>query len=233
METEDGLCHMNMEFTLGLPPQAAYDVLTNPDNQSFARIIKGRHELLVLFFLIMHCVIQMSIITIFECVCFFFFTKGNVSRKVLTDNGTRQMVEADKTLAWSFLSWSGTIPISLIFVENHKNLSVRIKLLFISHENQSFCSVLEKFMSRLLSAGSIYMNFEGSWKVEPIYVDSERLCKHMKPKSREEYQKCSCGQGKIASKVTINQNFQPSSLLNLPPLSWSIRNHQDHQGSDR
>lgn len=64
---------------------------------------------------------------------------------------------------------------------------------------------------------------EGSWKVEPDYVDQERLCKTKLPKSRQEYKICSGGQGKVGSKVTMEQRFQPSSLLNLPPVSWLIR----------
>ncbi|EOA37481.1 hypothetical protein CARUB_v10011627mg [Capsella rubella] len=172
VETEDGICHVDIVFVLGLPPQAAYDVLTNPDNQPYSRIINRRHELL-----------------------------ENVSRKVVSDDGSRKTVEAEKAVAWKFRSWSGTIPITLDFVENRKNLSavyVKNKMMFMK-------------------------TFEGSWKVEPIYVVSERLCKNVKPRSREEYKKCSGGQGKIASKVTMNQTFQPSSLLNLPPLSWYIR----------
>ncbi|XP_023644787.1 uncharacterized protein LOC17900325 isoform X2 [Capsella rubella] len=130
-----------------------------------------------------------------------FPPKENVSRKVVSDDGSRKTVEAEKAVAWKFRSWSGTIPITLDFVENRKNLSavyVKNKMMFMK-------------------------TFEGSWKVEPIYVVSERLCKNVKPRSREEYKKCSGGQGKIASKVTMNQTFQPSSLLNLPPLSWYIR----------
>jgi len=40
---------MEMEFILGLPPQTAYDVLTNQDNITYSREIKGR-PLLVYFF---------------------------------------------------------------------------------------------------------------------------------------------------------------------------------------
>jgi len=65
--------------------------------------------------------------------------------------------------------------------------------------------------------------FKGSWKVEPDYVDQERLCKSRSPKSREEYKICSGGQGKVGSKVTMEQIFEPSSLLNRPPVSWIIR----------
>ncbi|CAA7036019.1 unnamed protein product [Microthlaspi erraticum] len=170
--TEMGICHMHMKFTLGLPPKAAYDVLTNPDNQAYSRIVNER-ELL-----------------------------DNKSRKVVTFDGTRQVVESEKEVAWNFLSWSRPIPISLYFQEDTENLSV------VYMKNKM------KFMKV----------FDGAYKVEPIYVDSERLCKRRLPKSREEYKKCSGGQGRIASKVTMDQFFQPSSLFNLPPLSWYVRN---------
>lgn len=42
-ELEWGYCHMKMDFELGLPPQAAKEMLTNPNNRSFTRIIK-HHE---------------------------------------------------------------------------------------------------------------------------------------------------------------------------------------------
>lgn len=65
--------------------------------------------------------------------------------------------------------------------------------------------------------------FEVSCTLEPMYVDSKRLCKNMKPKSREEYKKCSGGQGKIASKVELEMVFKPSFFFNVPPVSWYIR----------
>lgn len=65
--------------------------------------------------------------------------------------------------------------------------------------------------------------FEGNYKVEPIFVDKERLCKKRIPMTQEEYKKCSGGQGKLASKLTIDQYYQPYPPFNLPPLSWFIR----------
>ncbi|XP_022547564.2 uncharacterized protein LOC106412655 isoform X3 [Brassica napus] len=38
----DSFSSIEMEFTLGLPPQAAYDVLTNQDNKTYSREINGR-----------------------------------------------------------------------------------------------------------------------------------------------------------------------------------------------
>ncbi|AEE30411.1 OBP32pep protein, putative (Domain of unknown function DUF220) [Arabidopsis thaliana] len=128
--------------------------------------------------------------------------KANKSRKILKKDGPRQTVKVKKAVAWDFLWFSGSLPINLIVNENKKDLEVKYK-----KEKMMFMKV-----------------FEGSWKIEPLYVDADRLCKNMKPKSREEYKKCSGGQGKIAPKVTMDQYFQPYPLLNLPPFSWYIRN---------
>ncbi|KAG2269185.1 hypothetical protein Bca52824_063740 [Brassica carinata] len=46
--------------------------------------------------------------------------------------------------------------------------------------------------------------FKGSYSVEPVYVDAERLCKNMTP--REEYRKCSGGKGLIASKAKMAED---------------------------
>ena len=66
-------------------------------------------------------------------------------------------------------------------------------------------------------------NFEGRFTVEPVYVDAERLCKHRKPKSQEEYRKCSGGKGLIASKIKMNQTFRPASPWDLPLVSSYVR----------
>lgn len=64
--------------------------------------------------------------------------------------------------------------------------------------------------------------FEGCWRVEPLFID-EHLCDSLKPKTREDYNSCSNGRGRIGSKVTMDQMFQPSAILTPPPLSWYIR----------
>ncbi|XP_010498870.1 PREDICTED: uncharacterized protein LOC104776482 isoform X2 [Camelina sativa] len=119
------------------------------------------------------------------------------SKKVLREDGPRQIAKVVKTVEWKFLGSSFAIPISVIVDENRKDLTKkRVMLMKV---------------------------FKGSYKVEPLYVDSERLCKHMEPKSPEEYKRCSRGQGRIASKVLLNQYFQPYPPFNLPPLSRYIR----------
>ncbi|CAA7036015.1 unnamed protein product [Microthlaspi erraticum] len=167
--TQEGICIMEIELIVGLPPQVAYDVLTNPDNQPYSRNIKKRGLL------------------------------ENKSRKVVSEDPPGQIVEVEKVVPvlWNLLSF----PISLVFAENRKDLS----------------GVYDKKKIMFMKM------FEGHWKVEPIYVDSERLCKNMKPRTREEYRRCSGGQGKIASKVTMGGVFQPNSIFNVPPVSWFIR----------
>ncbi|XP_023644790.1 uncharacterized protein LOC17899399 isoform X3 [Capsella rubella] len=127
--------------------------------------------------------------------------KENKSTKVLKKDGPRQTTEVEKALSWNFLGCSGDIPIHLIIHENHKNLTA-------------------KYTTKKMMLMKV---FEGSWKVEPDFVDQERLCKPRLPKTREEYKRCSGGKGKVGSKVTMEQIFQPSSPLNLPPVSWIIR----------
>ncbi|XP_019095154.1 PREDICTED: uncharacterized protein LOC109130226 [Camelina sativa] len=123
------------------------------------------------------------------------------SRKVLKKDGPRQTVKLVKAVAWDFLWWSGYFPIKLIVDVNKKDLTAKYK-----KEKMMFMKV-----------------FKGNWKIEPLYVDSERLCKQKEPKSLQEYKTCSGGQGRVASKVTMDQYFQPYPPFNLPPISWFIR----------
>ncbi|ESQ34423.1 hypothetical protein EUTSA_v10008632mg [Eutrema salsugineum] len=173
VKTEKGVCHLNIEFTLGWPPQGVYEMLTNPRNVFFFRRFDKQ----------------------------FRQRLDNKSTKVLKKDGPRQITEVEKTLRWKLLRWSGAIPIHLIIDENHQNLTAKYK-----KEEMMYMKV-----------------FEGSWKVEPLYADQERLCKSRSRTSEEEYRKCSGGQGRIGSKVTVEQIFQPSSLLNMPPVSWFMR----------
>ncbi|KAF3585611.1 hypothetical protein F2Q69_00028545 [Brassica cretica] len=115
-----GLSDMKMEFTLGLPPQVAYDVLTNPDNITYSREIKGRPLLKA------------------------------VSRKVIPEKdedyqGSMVDVEVEKELSWNFLFLSGTIPIRLNVLEDPKTLYVRNVSLSLTRINV-FVQVLENLI---------------------------------------------------------------------------------------
>ncbi|XP_056845888.1 uncharacterized protein LOC108810403 isoform X1 [Raphanus sativus] len=123
-----------------------------------------------------------------------------ISRKVLMEDGPMQTVEVKQAAAWKFLWWAGTFPIHLIVQENRKHLMSNYK-----QEKTMFMKV-----------------FEGCWRVEPLFID-EHLCDRLKPKTQEDYDSCTNGRGRVGSKVTMDQMFQPSAILTPPPLSWYIR----------
>ncbi|KAG7598097.1 hypothetical protein ISN44_As06g023920 [Arabidopsis suecica] len=173
---EKGLYHLNMKFTIGLPPEAVFDILTSYENPSyFTMMKKGKPQ-----------------------------TLEHVSSKVFSDLGpTEKHVRVEKAAPWRFLWWSGSIPVHLTFNESRKDFSA---LYMIPKKNVMFMK-----------------KFYGNWQIEPWYVDNMRFCKPRLPKNREEYRQCTGGKGLIGSRVTLEQSFQPSSYLNLPPISWYIR----------
>ncbi|CDY20855.1 BnaC05g26370D [Brassica napus] len=168
---ENGFYHMNIELTVGLPPYFLYNFLIDPGSGAFRDLRKRRNLM------------------------------ENKSRKVLFENGPRQMMRMEKSVACNVFGVYIPISMNLIVDENRKDLMVK----------------------RASLTRNNHFSFEGNYKVEPIFVDKERLCKKRIPMTREEYKKCSGGQGKVASKLTIDQYYQPYSPFNLPPLSWFIR----------
>lgn len=63
--------------------------------------------------------------------------------------------------------------------------------------------------------------FEGSWQMEPLFVD-EHLCHPSKPNSVGEYVACSNGRGRIGSRLKLEQLIQPA-IVPPPPISWYLR----------
>ncbi|PKA62029.1 hypothetical protein AXF42_Ash018254 [Apostasia shenzhenica] len=124
--------------------------------------------------------------------------KEVISRKVLVDEDLRQVVEVEQAAIWRFLWWSGTISVHVLVDQNRKGHTVKFK------QGKS------GFMKR----------FEGTWKVEPLFVD-EKLCSQ-KPNSWAEYETCSGGNGRVGSTVSLNQLIQPA-LVPPAPISWYLR----------
>ncbi|CAH8387747.1 unnamed protein product [Eruca vesicaria subsp. sativa] len=136
-----------------------------------------------------------------ESDCFFFLMKENKSRKVLFENGPRLITRVEKSVACKVFGVYIPISMHLILDENRKD-----------------------YMTQYKKERVIFMKeFKGNYKVEPVFVDKERLCKKKIPMTREEYKKCSGGKGKIASKLTLDQFYKPYPPFNLPPLSWLVR----------
>ncbi|KAF3431254.1 hypothetical protein FNV43_RR25984 [Rhamnella rubrinervis] len=158
------LCNLNVNVNVGLPPDAVYNIVTDPDNK---RVFKNIKEV--------------------------------ISRKVLVDEGLRQVVELEQAAIWKFLWWSGTIAVHVLVDQNRVDHSMKFKQLKTG------------FMKK----------FEGSWKVEPLFVD-ERTCLPFEPKTWTEYESCTGGKGRIGSKVSLDQLIQPA-IVPPPPISWYLR----------
>lgn len=158
------LCNLKAEVNVGLPPDAVYNIVIDPDNR---RVFKNIKEVL--------------------------------SRKVVVDEGLRQVVEVEQAALWRFLWWSGTISVHVLVDQNRADHSMKFK------------QVKSGFMKR----------FEGNWKVKPLFVD-EHMCDRLKPKTLEEYEQCTGGKGRVGSKVTLDQLIQPA-IVPPPPISWYLR----------
>ncbi|XVF43999.1 hypothetical protein PTKIN_Ptkin02bG0084700 [Pterospermum kingtungense] len=159
------LCNLKASVDVGLPPDAVYNIVTDPDNR---RVFKNIKEV--------------------------------VSRKVLVDEGQRQVVEVEQAALWRFLWWSGTISVHVLVDQNREDHSMKFKQV----ANTGFMK-----------------KFEGHWRVEPIFVD-EKICHPFKPKTWAEYCSCTGGKGRIGSKASLDQLIQPA-IVPPPPISWYLR----------
>ncbi|KAI3992008.1 hypothetical protein MKX01_014899 [Papaver californicum] len=157
-------CNLSVKVKVGLPPDAIYDIVTDPDNR---RVFKNIKEV--------------------------------ISRRVLVDEGSRQVVEVEQAAMWKFLWWSGTIAVHVMVDQNRDDHSMKFK------------QVKTGFLER----------FEGCWKVEPLFVD-EKMCFPVKPKTWADYDLCTGGKGRVGSIVTLQQLVQPA-IVPPPPISWYLR----------
>ncbi|KAF3342072.1 hypothetical protein FCM35_KLT00710 [Carex littledalei] len=162
---KDSLCNLNVEFKAGLPPDAIYNIIIDPENK---RVFKNIKEV--------------------------------ISRKVLIDEGSRQVVELEQAAIWRFLWWSGTISVHVIVDQDRKNHTVKFK------------QGRTGFMKR----------FEGCWKIEPLYVDNPVSLPQNVPKTLAEYEKITNGKGRVGSTVSLQQLVEPA-LVPPPPISWYLR----------
>ncbi|XP_057984968.1 uncharacterized protein LOC110631652, partial [Hevea brasiliensis] len=121
-----------------------------------------------------------------------------ISRKVLLDEGPRQVVEVEQSAVWKFLWWSGTISVHVLVDQNREDLTMKFK--------QAKTGFIKKF--------------EGCWRAELVFID-EGLCHPLKPKTWADYYSCPGGKGRIGSKLSLEQLIQPA-LVPPPPISWYL-----------
>ncbi|KAK9675566.1 hypothetical protein RND81_11G015700 [Saponaria officinalis] len=158
------LCKLHARVDVGLPPDAIYNIVTDPDNK---RVFKNIKEV--------------------------------ISRKVLVDDGPRQVVELEQAAIWKFLWWSGTISVHVLVDQNREDHTMKFK------------QVNTGFMKK----------FEGCWRVEPIFID-EKICDPFKPETLSDYNSCTGGRGRIGSRVNLEQLLEPA-LVPPPPIAWYLR----------
>nr|XP_010925764.1 uncharacterized protein LOC105048213 isoform X2 [Elaeis guineensis] len=125
--------------------------------------------------------------------------KEVISRKVLIDEGLRQVIEVEQAAIWRFLWWSGTISVHVLVDQNREDHTVRFK--------QGKSGFMKKF--------------EGCWKVDPMFVD-EQICPASKSKTWADYDLCTGGKGRVGSIVNLDQLIQPA-IVPPPPFSWYLR----------
>ncbi|KAK3133112.1 hypothetical protein QOZ80_6AG0532460 [Eleusine coracana subsp. coracana] len=160
---DGSLCNLNLRFKAGLPPDAVYNIIIDPENK---RVFKNIKEV--------------------------------ISRKVLLDERSRQIVEVEQAAIWKFLWWSGVLSVHVFVDQDRKNHTVKFK--------QGRTGFMRKF--------------EGCWKIDPIFVDKE-VCP-LDPCTLDEYDSCTDGRGRVGSAITLDQLIEPA-ILPPPPISWYLR----------
>uniref|UniRef100_A0A0D9XCJ5 Rx N-terminal domain-containing protein n=1 Tax=Leersia perrieri TaxID=77586 RepID=A0A0D9XCJ5_9ORYZ len=161
---QGSLCNLNLKFKAGLPPDAVYNIIIDPENK---RVFKNIKEV--------------------------------ISRKVVLDEGSTQIVEVEQAAIWRFLWWSGVLSVHVFVDQNRRNHTVKFK--------QGRTGFMKKF--------------EGCWKIEPLFVDKE-VCHPLDPCTLEEYNSCTNGTGRVGSSITLDQLIEPA-MLPPPPISWYLR----------
>ncbi|KAJ7570126.1 hypothetical protein O6H91_01G107400 [Diphasiastrum complanatum] len=152
------LCKLDCTFKIGIPPDAVFNIITDPDNK---RVFKNIERL--------------------------------TYHRVLRDEGNRQLVEVEQEAIWKFLWLTGTFTVHVLVDQDRNTHTMKFEL------------AKEGFMKR----------FEGSWNLEPLFVD---LTNHSSNSSLV----LGAQSGRVASVVKLQQIVQPS-LIPPPPLSWYIR----------
>ncbi|CAK9227304.1 unnamed protein product [Sphagnum troendelagicum] len=117
LQPKGTFCEIQARFSVALPPDGVYDIITDPNNR---RVFKNIKE-----------------------VCY---------RKVLEDDGNRQLVEVEQLGRWRFLMFSGTFS-SRVMVEQNRQ------------DHQMLFDLAKQGMMR---------KFSGSWKIDSMYASEQK-----------------------------------------------------------
>lgn len=138
-----GETHLKMDFSIGLPPETVFDIITSHDNQTYSYFKQMKRRKILVFFLFSFLLTVPFLLSSDYSNTSengIFLMKSVKSSKVLRDNGRdEKVVVVKKSAPWKFLRWNGKMPLDLVFNENRKDLIVRNL-----HKYQSSCSVLRE-----------------------------------------------------------------------------------------
>lgn len=162
-QPEGSFCQIDARFSVPLPPDDVYNIITDPNNR---RVFKNIKEV--------------------------------VYRKVLQDDGNRQLVEVEQLGRWRFLMISGTFTCRVLVEQNRQEHTMNFDL-------------LKQGMMR---------KFSGSWKLEPLdEIGPESLESCTQSQNQGEVLQMNGGLG---SWVTFNQIVEPS-IIPPWPLNGYVR----------
>lgn len=90
-----------------------------------------------------------------------------ISRRVLVDEGSRQVVELEQAALWRFLWWSGTISVHVLVDQNRADNSVstgHFLLLFTTFQNN------KKIVSRIFCRKKADSRFHSMYEVTCLFI---------------------------------------------------------------
>lgn len=157
-------CQIDARFSVPLPPDDVYDIITDPNNR---RVFKNIKEV--------------------------------AYRKVLEDDGNKQLVEVDQVGRWRFLMISGTFSCRVLVEQDRKQHTMNFDL------------VKQGMMKK----------FSGSWKIEELdrsRASSNGDASAATSKDDEKAEK----QAQVGSWITFSQLVEPA-IVPPWPLNGYVR----------
>lgn len=158
-QPKGSFCQIDARFSVALPPEGVYNIITDPNNR---RVFKNIKEV--------------------------------VFRKVLEDDGNRQLVEVEQLGRWRFLMLSGTFS-SRVIVEQNRD---------------------EKLMLFDLAQQGMMKKFSGSWKIEPM------LTSQMSSSTASRESSATAAAAAAGSWVNFQQVIEPA-IIPPWPLNGYVR----------
>lgn len=160
-QPKGSFCQIDARFSVPLPPDDVYDIITDPNNR---RVFKNIKEV--------------------------------VYRKVLQDDGNKQLVEVEQLGRWRFLMISGTFSCRVLVEQDRQQ------------HTMTFDLIRQGMMKK----------FSGSWKIDALMPSETSNC----GTSSTRYNQISENGGELGCWITFNQTVEPA-IIPPWPLNGYVR----------